>query len=30
LVADDPAALLDRLAAYHPPSTTRWLTAAES
>jgi uncharacterized protein (TIGR00730 family) len=30
LVADAPAALLDRLAAYHAPSTTRWMTAAEA
>ncbi len=30
LVDDEPAALLDRLAAYRPPSTTRWLTEAET
>ena len=30
LVADEPATLLDRLAAYRPPSAPRWLTAAES
>ena len=30
LVADDPAALLDRVAAYRAPSAPRWLTAAET
>lgn len=30
VVADEPAPLLDRLAAYHAPSTPRWLTPSES
>ena len=30
LVADEPAALLDRLAAYRAPSAPQWLTAAEA
>jgi uncharacterized protein (TIGR00730 family) len=30
VVADEPGALLDRLAAYHAPSATQWLTASET
>ena len=30
LVGDDPAALLDRLAAYEPPAVARWVSGAET